>query len=252
MNNSEENKSTVLYFHLDSPELFEDPEPVIAFDETGNYHLANDVLRVTLPKTSDNTKEALNSVNLILQSWIFENRIKGKFFRLRFAFFKAENLIDSSDIELFREDLQYEKDDKGELIFYRLKYPEFPIARFSHEVVTAWERVYMSYLEFGEPIQSSAYFNLTMAENRFGGRKKAASTLNIEETVLRKIGELTSIKGNINTARKSLPLNSLDLTTSEKLWLLGTATEITHRIGLVTAGVVPPFLSMESFPIEKS
>ncbi len=53
-----------------------------------------------------------------------------------------------------------------------------------------------------EPLASMAYFCLTLLENRYGGRTAASKALVVDEAVLGKLGNLSTNRGDVSTARK--------------------------------------------------
>jgi hypothetical protein len=74
-----------------------------------------------------------------------------------------------------------------------------------------------------EPLLSMAYFCLTLLER--GDRRAAAQQFAIDYEVLKKLGELTSTRGDHHTARKaSAPLHPL--TADEAHWIEATIKAI--------------------------
>jgi hypothetical protein len=112
----------------------------------------------------------------------------------------------------------------------------------SPDVETLWHR-FCLYRADKEPLLSMAYFNLTVVKMAGGGRKSSAVNLNIEEKVLRKIGELTSKRGDAGTARK-MSVDTQPLTDKESAWLV---TAITSIIGHL-AGPWAKALRMSDLP----
>jgi hypothetical protein len=85
----------------------------------------------------------------------------------------------------------------------RKKYPDPPtVFTVTPDVETLWQR-YNNYLDGKEPLPSMAYFCLTIVQNKAGGRKSAAKLFLIQEKILFKLGDLTSNKGDAETARKA-------------------------------------------------
>ena len=96
----------------------------------------------------------------------------------------------------------------------------FPSPAQANRCDEATERMYrrlMGIWADGNYVTSDGYYILTEAEDRFGSRRAAARTLNIDVTVLNKIGELTSRAGG-QRARKALGA-SRPLTSKELTWL---------------------------------
>jgi hypothetical protein len=100
------------------------------------------------------------------------------------------------------------------------RHPRAPDAtlRVTPDVGSLWQR-YCGYKRGKEPLLSMAYFVLTVVEALGGNsRPAAARTFNVEESVLRKIGELSSTRGDSLTARKR-PDAARPLQSEEHLWL---------------------------------
>lgn len=122
------------------------------------------------------------------------------------------------------------------------KYPSLPSAvNFNDPDVNTIYQRYMSYRQGNEPLGTMTYFCLNLIEEtmRQQGtftrhqpkmrplRKKAASEYNIEESVLDKIGELSSTKGGQN-ARKAAGIGK-DYTEQERAFLEQAIMKIIRR-----------------------
>ena len=114
------------------------------------------------------------------------------------------------------------------------------------------ERAYRRWLEFqagGEPLQSMAYFVLTIIDTVAGSRKRAASALDIEFELLHKFGNLASTRGDIGTARKAPRSgNYRPLTGQEKAWLEQAVRRIIKRLGEHASGKPLLLLTMKDLP----
>ena len=87
---------------------------------------------------------------------------------------------------------------------------------------------YKGFTEGKEPLASMAYYCLTVIESNAGGRRKAATNLGIEFSVLEKLGELTSTKGDPKEARKKKGPH-VGLSTKENTWIIAAAKKIIYR-----------------------
>ena len=136
------------------------------------------------------------------------------------------------------------------LVIGRREYPP-PPTNFttSPDVETLWHR-YQGYLEGKELLSSMAYFCLTVLEGLGRGREGAATKFEIDEKVLRKLGELTSTKGDEKTARKFLAPGMLrPYSPQEETWIKDVIRALIRRVGEHAAGVIPlKKLSMADFP----
>lgn len=248
----EEKEGITLYYRLDCTIPFDVSDPVIGEDTIGSFKLENDILIVHLSDEYRLLREARRIVDPILKSWQLEAEICYRMFNFRFAFWKAEmetSALDNDDNP--PEALNYEKDEKGQLVIYSTTYPPFPQTRFTTEMVAAWVRYRKASMGIGESIQSAAYYALTIAESveGKGKRKMAATKLQIDEKILGKIGELTSKRGSINTARKSLGTSAKDLTKKEKCWIECAVRFLMFHLGLVNSGEIPTKITMSDLPV---
>ena len=121
---------------------------------------------------------------------------------------------------------------KSILRITRRKYPDPPtVFTVTPDVETLWQR-YNNYLDGKEPLPSMAYFCLTVVQNKAGGRKPAAKLFLIQETILSKLGDLTSNKGDAETARKAPKEGSIPaLSEKEKKWIEAVVKILIRRTG---------------------
>lgn len=128
-------------------------------------------------------------------------------------------------------------------------YPQPPDQTFqlTPDAEFIWQR-YRLFKEGREPLLSMAYFVLTAVETPAGGRKPAAIALNTEENVLRKIGELSSTRGDTLSARKHSN-SSAPLQPNEQVWLEQAVQKLIIQVGRsraappierLTLGDLPP------------
>jgi hypothetical protein len=105
----------------------------------------------------------------------------------------------------------------------RHTYPPPPISfAVTPEVEVIWER-FCRYVAGNEPLLSMAYFCLTLLER--GDRRAAARQLAIDYEILNRLGELTSTRGDRQTARK-LTATTHPLTPEEAHWVEATIKAI--------------------------
>ena len=128
----------------------------------------------------------------------------------------------------------------GESVSFHLtcsKYPQPPIAfRTTPEVEIGYRR-WIGFRAGKEPLQSMAYFVLTLLESVAGSRQEAARIFYIDFTILSTIGRLSSTKGDSSTARKIDSANPLEeLSGTEKQWLEQAICRVIHRLGEHAAG----------------
>lgn len=242
---------TKLFYRLDCATLFSEPDQIQGKSEIGSFELKDEVLTIELATECKLITEARQLVIHFLKAWQLEAEIRRLPFlrNFRFAFWKAETKgIVADQTENAPEPLKHEKDDKGSLIFESEVYPPAPITRFTPQIEAAWSRYRKATLGIGEPIQSAAYYLLTIAERTAGGRRKAASYLSIDKAVLSKIGELTSTRGSETTARKMLKSTGKPLTHKEKRWIDSAVRLLLLHLGVLEAGGVTNQLTMDDLP----
>lgn len=136
----------------------------------------------------------------------------------------------------------------GEVKFLvtRSAYPEPPKGMtFSPDLETLWRR-YEGYRAQREPLSAMAYFCLTVLDASAGGRAAAAKKYNINLGVLRKIGELTTNRGDTGTARK-MQSRLVPYSPKEIGWLEAAITIIIRRVAEID-GTACPTLTMKDLP----
>jgi hypothetical protein len=113
------------------------------------------------------------------------------------------------------------------LIVKRREYPAPPKHfKVDPDVDTLWHR-FEGYTQGREPLLAMAYFCLTLLEARAGRRKDIEKLYRIHASVLSKLGELATIKGDEKTARKVKKTSSLSpLSRTETRWIEATIKAI--------------------------
>jgi len=127
-------------------------------------------------------------------------------------------------------------------------YPQ-PPARFqiTADVAIAHRR-WLRYHDGREPLQSMAYFVLTLLEDMAGGRGQAGRVFAIDVAVLKTMGRL-SAEGDEETARKLQRGKALrGLTGAEKDWLEQAVKLLIRRIGERASGSPLGRLTLNDLP----
>jgi hypothetical protein len=132
----------------------------------------------------------------------------------------------------------------------RRLYPEPPTRlKMSPDVETLWQR-YEGYLNNREPLPSMAYFCLTWLEAKAGSRDHAAKSYRIAKDVLRKLGELTALRGDEKTARKIKQGSTLvPLGSTEIKWIEASIKTVIRRVGEISSDPSLPVITMGDLPI---
>lgn len=118
----------------------------------------------------------------------------------------------------------------------RYPQPPDPTFKLTPDADFIWQR-YRMFKEGREPLLSMAYFVLTAVESPAGGRKRAASALNVDEYILQKLGELSSTRGDSLSARKHAN-SSVPLQPNEQAWLQRAIEKLIIQVGRSNSG--PP------------
>ncbi|WP_133248123.1 hypothetical protein [Comamonas sp. JNW] len=128
------------------------------------------------------------------------------------------------------------------------KYPTAPDSTFnlSPDTEFIWLR-YKFYKEGREPLLSMAYFVLSAINARAGNQKQAAKDLNIQEEFLKKIGELSSGRGDSLSARKMTKF-TVPLEPDERVWLEKAVEKLIIQVGRSWAGSPAQRLTMGDVP----
>ena len=114
------------------------------------------------------------------------------------------------------------------------------------DIETLWFRFRM-YKQRREPLQSMAYFCLTVLKASCSGTDGVARILSVDKAVLRKISDLSTNTGDSKTARKRT--HQLRVSTAvERHWLEAAILALIRHMGEVAAGNVPTQLRMTSLP----
>jgi hypothetical protein len=94
-----------------------------------------------------------------------------------------------------------------------------------------------------------AYFCLTVIEAKAGSRKQAAKLYRISKEVLSKLGELTSDRGDAQTARKIKQSSTLTpLSSAESSWINAAVKTIIRRVGEIDLDPKLPEITMNDLP----
>jgi len=116
------------------------------------------------------------------------------------------------------------------------------------DVETLWRR-FEGYTQGREPLPAMAYFCLTVLEKKAGTRKKAEKAYRIDYDVLDKLGELTSTKGDKETARKTNDAKTFaPLTKTETMWIEATLKAIIRRVGEIDTNPSASMITMNDLP----
>ena len=231
--------------------------PPVEFETTEvRFTLAEGKLACEM-KTHFQTVEAARAiVQPILTAWEVNADLRRSQGELRFKFDGAE-IIDRSPPtpgairghgHMFEHEDTLSATGTVSLHVSRAYYPEPPgMFRLSPDAESLFLR-YQGYLAGREPLPGMAYFCLTVLEAYGGGRTLAAKAYRIDEKVLRKIGELTSLRGDPLTARKAIAGPTQPLTGPESTWLEAAVKTLIWRLGDTRDATELPLITLSDLP----
>lgn len=131
----------------------------------------------------------------------------------------------------------------------RSEYPAPPgIFRLTPEADMLYKR-YDKYKKGCEPLQAMAYACLTFLEKSAVNRRAAAKQYNIDEEIFRKIGEISSTRGDNLTARK-FEKEGIErpLSHGEAIWVEAAIKALIRQVGETHSNNLPPTLKMCDLP----
>lgn len=198
--------------------------------------LSDGILTCTMKQHFDSIPDALDAVEPYLRSWKVETALRLGRDELQFTYHSAD-LIDrnpppGNGISGWAYNMLEPIQASATAVLQPLtltSYPGPPTRfRVNANVETMWQR-YQGYIAGREPLQSMAYFCLTVIENDAGTRRKAAMRYDIDDRVLSKLGQLTSTKGDHSTSRKMT--GGTSLTNEENRWIEAAVKVLILRMG---------------------
>jgi hypothetical protein len=224
---------------------YRDPEPVSFVNHLGAFDLADGKLTIAPVEHFSDEGEARRAIEPFLRAWEINADLSSNLGRIRFTFERVE-LIDRDPPPPGSPQVIQVKGIAslslvGQSVSLHLtcrKYPQPPHAfRATPEAQHAYRR-WLGYRSGKEPLQSMAYFVLTLLESTAGDRRGAAYSFNIELEILRTIGRLSSTKGDPDTARKaSSGIQFQELMGAERQWLEKAIALVIRRLGEHASGV---------------
>lgn len=217
---------------------FVNPPPISGETDVFRLRLENETVTFEFKEHFASVSAARTVVENFQRAWELDDALRRGHPTIRFRYQESE-LIDrnppppGSPLEInLRGEVNAVGTVSARLTVSRSEYPAPPKDfGVSPDVETMWHR-YVGYLEQHEPLQSMAYFCSTVIEKDFdkGKRAKAARKYNIDEAVLKKLGHLSSNKGDNKTARKATAIAN-PLSNKEEEWIKAAVLVIIRRVG---------------------
>ena len=212
--------------------------PLLLFEnEIARFRLEEDRLRCELKVHVATSEEARGLIDPILRDWEVEVELAWSRGELRFIYQDAE-IIDRTPstpgairghvmVALGGAYSVATANAASHII--RRRYPDPPVGFHLTPDAESILLRFRGYQDGREPLLSMAYFCLTVVLSAAGGLSNAAKAFGIAESVLRKLGELTSNRGDLTTARKARATKH-PLTGAERAWIEATVKQLVLRL----------------------
>lgn len=239
--------------------------------DVGDFIIDRGVLTVKLSTHYPDEQTARYFVDRFLRNWEIHNDLTGNYGAIRFKFTGATTIDrnpspDGPAVEIFVSEQLLISNS----VSFRVspgRYPDPPPANFAGtgNIVKDAHLRWCQYKDGKEPVRSMAYFVLTLIETEAksasgtgGAQQKAARIFNIDESVLKKIGEISSVSGTAQTARK-VNANARNQYVSEtaaddeilrvnsalEWWLEDAITTVLMHLGRLSTHEVPDRLTLD-------
>lgn len=236
--------------------IYEGPQAIEFDTEHANIRLADGELRCSMKTDYSNPGDARAVIDPVLRSWEVASDLKSNKGALRFKYDTA-NVVDRSPPipgQIRGHAIMVQSIGSLEAfgnVTVRINLKQYPLApgsfRLTPDAETLWLR-YTGYTEGKEPLPSMAYFCLTMARAISGGVAAASKKYQIRERVLRKLSELTSVRGDRLTARKASSRTLTPLTGTEIVWIESVIKLLILRIGTDQTREILPWIDFSDLP----
>lgn len=231
--------------------LFDSPPPVVWETPVFEAKLAHGVLRVELRDHFATAVEARAVVEPCLQAWEIDVGLTYGRREMTLAFTQS-HLVDRDPLPPGSTIggagtimCGASVSATGQVI--KKAYPAVPTNfRATPDVVTLWNR-FEGFESGREPLATMAYFCFTLLKNCYGCVDAASKALSVDKTVLKKVSELSTNRGDPSTARKMTP-QLTPFTATEAHWLNAAIRALIRRVGEIAAGHAPSRLTMQQLP----
>lgn len=219
--------------------------------------LENNVLKIQMKSHYAKELEARKIVEPFLRCWELDTALSIGNNAMEFVFTTSEIIDRTPPLQGQPITMQISSSIygvasiKAKLLLTKKEYPQPPINMcYSADVESIWKR-YQSFIEGREPLLSMAYFCLTVLQARANGQREIPNKYMIDIKVLKKLGELTSERGDTSEARKlQSSSNFKSLTANEKNWIQELIKKIIRRKAEYDfdPSIDLPLITMNSLP----
>ena len=216
------------------------PGAVSFSTQLGQFDLADGKLVIAPTEHFSNANEACSALDPFLRAWEIETDLNSTIGTIRFTYSSSE-IIDRDPpppgspvtCALTGVAALTFAGSLATLHITRSEYPPPPKAFSITPNVQLVYRRWLGYRAGNEPLLAMAYFVLTMIKSAAGNDQKLAARLFANDLkILKKIGELSSTRGDESTARKAVAGKPFQgLTAIEKQWLEEAIRRVILRMG---------------------
>jgi hypothetical protein len=219
---------------------YPNPPPLAFENEVARFGLEKNQLRCEMKLHVATSEEARALIDPILRGWEMEVELARGPGEVRFGYENAE-IIDRTPptpgvirghVMVTLQDALLVSSGTVTRHITRGKYPDPPVGFHLTPDAESILLRFRGYQDGREPLLSMAYFCLTAVESAAGRRNRrsnAAKTFGISERVLRKLGDLTSKRGDRASARKAQS-SAQPLTGSERAWIEAAIKQLVLRL----------------------
>jgi hypothetical protein len=242
-----------LHFTIGSEEgtAYRDPPPLNFTNPLGEFETLGNALTVEPAVHFATEEEARTGIEPFLRSWEIDADLRFDLGTIRFSFERAE-LIDrdppppGSHVLMAGTARFTVTVHPATLTITRRTYPppptQFGVTVDVQIAYQRWRNVRLG----REPLLGMAYWLLTVMSRLAGNPRAVAAAFNVDQKVLKTLGELSSTRGDLATARK-VSHGQRPLSGQEQSWLEKTVKVLILRIGQTSPGTEPR-LSMKDLP----
>src|SRR6266513_4379738 len=219
--------------HVSYPDL----PPLVFENEVARFGLEKNQLRCEMKLHVATSEEARALVDPPLRDWEMEIELARGPGELRFIYENAE-IIDRTPaipgvirghVMVTAQDALLVSTGNVTCHITRGKYPDPPVGFHLTPDAESILLRFRGYKDGREPLLSMAYFCLTVVKSAGGGQSNAAKAFGIGQSVLSKLGDLTSNRGDRAIARKA-HATSQPLTDAEHKWIEAIIKQLVLRL----------------------
>ena len=239
-----------LEYGLKTGWLFDNPPPLVWQTPAFKANLIDGVFRAEPLEHFATVEEARAAIEPFIQGWEIDLAMRFGQRPMTFEFNRA-NVVDrnpstpgSVTIITATTRLCASFSAAGEHKLLK-DYPPVPSKfKADPDVITLWTR-FEGFKNGQEPLGSMAYFCFTFLRDRYRG--SPTKVLNVAEPVLKKVGELSTNRGDDSNARK-VTSSLTPFSPAEAQWLEEAIRVLIRRVGEIAAGHSPQQLTMTDLP----